>query len=140
MTCMKNPPSVDSVGKCSPYKIFERGISNADYFEYHLVIVIERFMDSLSLTGEVQSAVPGHQYNIREPGGEGVRQVSGWGRGDLKPFLLIVTWGNHCSVILYLHLFPPHVLVPWRCRILDKVVGGGGINTEPNLHIHKRKN
>ena len=117
---MKNPPSVDSVGKSSMI-VFERGISNANHF----VIVIERFMDSLSLTGEVRSAVPGNQYNIREPGGEGVRQVSGWGRGDLKSFLLIVTRGNHCSVILYLHFFLPYVLVPWRCRILDKVVGGG---------------
>ena len=106
MTCMNNPPSVDNVGKCFPYKIFENGSSNADHFEYHPVCVIERFMDSLSLTGEVQSAVPEHQYNIREPGGEGVGQVSGWGRGDLESFLLIVTRGNHCSVILYLHFFP----------------------------------
>ena len=66
---MKNSPRVDSVGKCLTYKIFERGISNADYFEYRLVIVVERFMDSLLLTGEVRSAVPGHQYNIREPAG-----------------------------------------------------------------------
>ena len=46
MTCMNNPPSVNNIGKCFPYKILERGISNADYFEYHFVVV-ERFMDFL---------------------------------------------------------------------------------------------